>query len=295
MNIFRYLSILLLSLSLLSLGSLAQNSPQNGEKPPSPPPDPDTVAMVNGQKITKQELIQALIRTYGRQMLDRLVDQAIIEQAAKKQGIEITPKDLEEEYEVYKRSAPSPEFFANYEKQVGKETILQNLRVRIVYRKIGEKLVTITDADLEEVKASHILVRINNNNEAEARAKVEQILKEVKAPGANFADLAKKYSDDPGTAQNGGDLGFFGKGQMVKEFEEAVFNAKVGDIVGPVKTSFGFHIIKVEDRRSADKLDPITKLQRRERIIFNKAMDPIRQWIETQRKEAKVEKFQLLP
>lgn len=295
MNIFRYLSILLLSLSLLSLGALAQNSPQNGEKPPSPPPDPDTVAMVNGQKITKQELIQALIRTYGRQMLDRLVDQAIIEQAAKKQGIEITPKDLEEEYEVYKRSAPSPEFFANYEKQVGKETILQNLRVRIVYRKIGEKLVTITDADLEEVKASHILVRINNNNEAEARAKVEQILKEVKAPGANFADLAKKYSDDPGTAQNGGDLGFFGKGQMVKEFEEAVFNAKVGDIVGPVKTSFGFHIIKVEDRRSADKLDPITKLQRRERIIFNKAMDPIRQWIETQRKEAKVEKFQLLP
>ncbi len=295
MKSFRYLSLLLLSLSLTSLGALAQNPSQTGEKPPSPPPDPDTVAIVNGQKITKQELIQALIRTYGRQMLDRLVDQAIIEQAAKKQGIEITPKDLEEEYEAYKRSAPSPEFFADYEKQVGKETILQNLRVRIIYRKIGEKLVSITDADLEEVKASHILIRINNNNEAEARAKAEQILKEAKAPGTNFADLAKKYSDDPGTAQNGGDLGFFGKGQMVKEFEEAAFNAKVGDIVGPVKTSFGFHIIKVEDRRSADKLDPITKLQRRERIIFNRAMDPIRQWIENQRKEAKVEKFQLLP
>jgi peptidyl-prolyl cis-trans isomerase D len=77
----------------------------------------------------------------------------------------------------------------------------------------------------------------------------EQILQDAKS-GQDFAELASLYSEDPGSAQKGGDLGFFGKGTMVKPFEEAAFAAKVGEIVGPVKTQFGLHIIKVEDRKT---------------------------------------------
>ena len=70
--------------------------------------------------------------------------------------------------------------------------------------------------------------------------------------GADFAELAEIYSDDPGSAAKGGDLGFFSRGSMVKPFEEAAFSAKIGDIVGPVQTNFGLHIIKIEDKKIED-------------------------------------------
>ena len=87
------------------------------------------------------------------------------------------------------------------------------------------------------VKASHILVK----TEAEAK----EIMQKIKA-GDDFAKLAKLYSQCP-SGNAGGDLGYFGKGQMVKPFEEACFKANAGDVVGPVKTQFGWHIIKVTD------------------------------------------------
>ncbi len=78
-----------------------------------------------------------------------------------------------------------------------------------------------------------------------------QLIAQLKA-GEDFAELVELYSDDPGTKDKGGDLGYFGKGAMVSEFETAAFSAKVGDIVGPVKSRFGLHIIKVEDKRVQD-------------------------------------------
>lgn len=87
----------------------------------------------------------------------------------------------------------------------------------------------------QKVKASHILVK----TEKEAKETLEKI-----NSGGNFEDLAKKHSACP-SGKKGGDLGWFGKGMMVKEFEDASFKAKDGDVVGPVKTQFGYHIIKV--------------------------------------------------
>lgn len=105
----------------------------------------------------------------------------------------------------------------------------------------------------EQVKARHILIKTSENASAEedtkAKAKSEKILKEVKAPGADFAELAKKYSEDPGSAQSGGDLGFFSRGQMVPQFENAAFNLKPGDISDLVKSRFGYHIINVEEKK----------------------------------------------
>jgi peptidyl-prolyl cis-trans isomerase D len=97
------------------------------------------------------------------------------------------------------------------------------------------------------VKASHILIPFGANKDS-AKAEAQKIFAETKT--GDFAQLALKYSSDKGSAQNGGDVGFFGKGMMVKEFEEAAFAAKTGSIVGPVESQFGYHIIKVTDKQS---------------------------------------------
>jgi peptidyl-prolyl cis-trans isomerase D len=102
-----------------------------------------------------------------------------------------------------------------------------------------------------QVKASHILLALKPGmNKDSLKAAAMSILAETKAAGADFAALAKKYSQDPGSAQRGGELGFFGKKMMVPAFEEAAFGADPGSVVGPVETQFGFHIIKVAEKKS---------------------------------------------
>jgi peptidyl-prolyl cis-trans isomerase D len=101
----------------------------------------------------------------------------------------------------------------------------------------------------EERRASHILIAVKTEaSDAErksAEAKAQAIAAEVRRKPASFADVAKKESQDPGSAAQGGDLGFFGRGAMVKPFEEAAFGAKKDEIVGPVKSDFGYHVIRV--------------------------------------------------
>jgi peptidyl-prolyl cis-trans isomerase D len=103
----------------------------------------------------------------------------------------------------------------------------------------------------EQRRASHILISVTDNTDDSqwktAKEKVDSVLSKVKANPKNFSALAKEFSNDPGSAENGGDLGMFEKGFMVKEFEDAAFGAKVGEIVGPVKTEYGYHIIRVDE------------------------------------------------
>ena len=102
----------------------------------------------------------------------------------------------------------------------------------------------------EQVKASHILLKTDGKDEAAVRKEAEGILAQVKA-GGDFAALAKKYSEDEGSKANGGDLDYFGRGRMVPEFENAAFTMQPGQISDLVKSQFGFHIIKVIDKRPA--------------------------------------------
>jgi peptidyl-prolyl cis-trans isomerase D len=102
----------------------------------------------------------------------------------------------------------------------------------------------------EQIRASHILLKTEGKNDADVRAKAEGILKEVKA-GGDFAALAKKYSEDDSNASQGGDLDYFSRGRMVPEFEAAAFALAPGQVSDLVKTQFGYHIIKLTDRKPA--------------------------------------------
>lgn len=104
----------------------------------------------------------------------------------------------------------------------------------------------------EERRASHILIAVNNEKtDADAKKEADEIYKQLQADPSKFAQLAKSKSADPGSARQGGDLGFFQKGMMVPEFDNAVFSGKKGDLIAPVKTQFGYHIIKIVDVKPA--------------------------------------------
>ena len=102
----------------------------------------------------------------------------------------------------------------------------------------------------EQVRASHILLKTEGKDDAAVKAKAEELLKQARS-GADFAELAKKNSEDEASAKNGGDLDYFGKGRMVPEFDAAVFAMQPGQISDLVKTQYGYHIIKLVDKKPA--------------------------------------------
>lgn len=126
------------------------------------------------------------------------------------------------------------------------------------------KILEVRPAEETVVNARHILIRAEEGDEdarAEARQRIQDIQEQLRG-GADFAALARQYSDDPGSGQRGGDLGWFGPGRMVEPFEDAAFSANIGEIVGPVETRFGYHLIQVQDRadqevKVADFAEPL--------------------------------------
>jgi len=131
-------------------------------------------------------------------------------------------------------------------------------------------------AQEEEVRAQHILLQVKPGSSEEdtkkVLAKIEALQK--KAATTDFGTLAAQNSEDPGSKSKSGDLGFFGRGKMVKEFEEAAFNAPVGKVVGPVKTPFGYHLIRVTEKKPAhvpdfekQKLEVAQKLLTEEKVM----------------------------
>jgi peptidyl-prolyl cis-trans isomerase D len=103
----------------------------------------------------------------------------------------------------------------------------------------------------EERRASHILIAFGDDDKEKARVRAEEVLAEVRKAPSRFADLAKRHSQDPGSAEKGGDLGFFARGIMAKSFDDAVFAQKEGEISDVVETNYGYHIIKVTGTREA--------------------------------------------
>jgi parvulin-like peptidyl-prolyl isomerase len=132
----------------------------------------------------------------------------------------------------------------------------------------------------EEVRVRHILVK--------DKAKAEELLAQLKG-GANFEGLAKQHSEDPGSGAEGGDLGFFGKGRMVPEFEEAAFKLKPGELSGLVQTQFGYHILQGVEHRDARRV-PLAeaKDEIKTKLGEERKDAALTAWLAEQKKAAKV-------
>jgi peptidyl-prolyl cis-trans isomerase D len=186
---------------------------------------------------------------------------AVITQADILKGLHPTDEELKAFYErnkaTYNNSIP--------EKRQIKYVVVDSAKIATATNVTDQDLQAYYDQHRDEyrvpeqVKVSHILIKTplpasgakeDEKAIADARAKAEGVLKELKA-GGDFAKLAEKYSDDPGSAKSGGDLGWIGRGRTVPEFEKAAFSLGKGQTSDLVKSSYGFHIIRVEDKQEA--------------------------------------------
>ena len=168
------------------------------------------------------------------------------------------------------------ELFAAFDKDKERYRIGEKRRIKYAILNVDQvrQTITVPEAEIEafykqnlsqyqtpaQVRASHILFKLDGKDEKAVQAQAEEVLKMAKAPNADFPALAKKYSEDESNSSNGGDLDYFGRGRMVAEFEQAAFAMKNGEISNLVKTSFGFHIIKVVDNKP-DSTRPLAEVR----------------------------------
>ncbi|SEM52489.1 foldase protein PrsA [Mesobacillus persicus] len=253
----------------------------------------ETIASIDGEKITKDELYDVLVGQYGATELSALIDNKIIEMEADKEKITVSDKEIDEEYNSYVDSYGGEEALSAALKQSGvsegdlKLEIENYLKLeKLLEPRIeitGEELQTYFDEnkesfdELEQVEASHILVE----DEATATEVAEKL-----AAGGDFAELAAEYSTDTANAASGGDLGYFGNGDMVEEFENTAFSMEVGAISDPVKTEYGFHIIKVTDKKEAKEAVFEEHKEKINEILFNeKIQSEYTTWLAEKKEE----------
>jgi peptidyl-prolyl cis-trans isomerase C len=278
------------------------------------------VAKVNGTKITEDEItketerltmqmggqanpqqMEAMKGALRKQAIESMISRALLEQAAKKEGIKASKEDVAARMADIKKNFASEQEFTDRIKSMGmtpedvQREIESGLSFEALLAKHTSDVKTPTEADLrsfydsnrsefqqpERVKASHILVTVAKDDteaqKAEKLAKITKIRNDLKG-GADFAQTATQYSDCP-SKEKGGDLGYFGKGQMVPPFENAAFALKMGDLSDIVQTDFGYHIIKVTDRQEARD------------IPFEEAKQDIASYLDNQGKQAAVSTY----
>ncbi|MGN7387552.1 peptidylprolyl isomerase [Sporosarcina sp. SAFN-015] len=207
--------------------------------------DDEIIATTKVGNITKEDLYEEMKDAIGVQVVENLLLQQALETEYK-----ISDKELNEEIKAQKE--PFGENFEMYLQQQGitEKFFEKNVKSQMLQKKMIESL-KVSDEDIAkgveraktEIHARHILVKDEKT--------AKEVLTKLK-DGGDFAKLAKEYSTEPVAQETGGDLGWFGPGKMVQEFEDAAYALKKGEISEPVKTSFGYHIIELLDTRKAE-------------------------------------------
>jgi parvulin-like peptidyl-prolyl isomerase len=243
-------------------------------------------------------------------IVDQMVAQRLIMQEARKRHLTATDQEVEAQLaEIVKRFPGKAEFEQALQRNNLTLAGLRDLlRVQLTQRRVAEAVaqVTVTDDEVRrqfdsnrrlydrpaQIRVSHILVRVaDKNQEAVAQAKVKVVQARL-ADGAAFEDLARQYSEDPGSAPQGGDLGYVSRGTLVKEFEDAAWALKPGQVSGPVRTQYGLHIIKVTDVRPAQAADfARVKEQIRQELLASKREKAFEAWLARVRQGAAIEQF----
>jgi len=219
-----------------------------------------------------------------REILDRLVDERLIIQQAAELKLTVSSEDIDRSIEQIKREnggltdaqlsaelVKAGQTMASYRQEIKK----QIMRYRVLNIAVGSK-VTVSDADVQsyydghmksgdhvQVRASHIFVAITDGADAvtlKAKEKFAHDLLDRAKAGEDFAKLAKEFSQDPNTRDEGGDLGYFGRDMLPKPIEEMVFAMKIGEVRGPVRAASGFHVIKLVDRK-VKEVKPLAEMR----------------------------------
>ena len=240
---------------------------------------------------------------FKEMILDQMIYTEVIYEAAKKENLLPTEEEVNKSIEEFNTSIKDNDAYKkqlkelgiddnflkyqfernlasdNYKEKFNKDNSVTNDEMKKYYDENKD------DFYIDQVEASHILIKtiddedkkLSDEKKAEAKKKAEEVLAKAKA-GEDFSELAKEYSQDTVSAKNGGDLGFFKKGEMVKPFEEAAFSMKVGEISDLVESDFGYHIIKVTDKEDRQK-------------TFDEVKETIRKTLQDEKCDAQVEKL----
>ncbi len=294
------------------------------------PAAPKTAAVVNGIEIpTKildtevgleqqkmlysgQQIGASQMPTFKKAILEKLIDRELLFQASEKEGIKVDDSKLEEQITQIKKQFPDEKTMEKSLADKGitmdeiRDQIKKSMAVESLIRTKFEKDVVVPESKADEfykknaekfkkpetVKASHILAKCEKGDDAGCKKSEEKIkdLRKKISGGADFAALAKANSDCP-SKEKGGDLGEFTRGQMVKPFETAAFSMKNGELSQPVKTDFGWHLIKVTGKNPAGQIpyaqvkDQIIKMLKNKEVAAK-----IRAYLEDMKKTAKIQR-----
>lgn len=316
--------VVLTALALVSVASMLAAAEKGVSK--------DDVALVNGSAITRAELDRLMASAQGRlsragkglsgsqltemkkQALESLIDRELLYQESQRQGIKVDEAVINEEIDALKKRFPSE---AEMKKSLARmklsETAMRSQFTQeraiqqLIDKEFGQK-VTVADKDIkayydkspdffkqpEQVQARHILIKVDAQADQTARAEARKKLENVQQKlhkGGDFAALAKEFSQCPSSA-DGGNLGSFKRGQMVKPFEEAAFALKPGEVSDIVETKFGYHLIEVTDKQPEttisyeDVKDRLKQYLRQEEI-----QKEVRLYVEKLKEKAEVERF----
>jgi peptidyl-prolyl cis-trans isomerase C len=292
----------------------------------------DKVALVNGSVIPRKDLdrevnrVQQELASMGRpasdaqlsaikkEMLENLISLELLYQASQKKGIKVEEAAIDEKWGGLKKRFPGEAEFKNMlsKLNLSEADVRSHLRRGVAVEQFVDQefyqKATVSEKEIkdyydthpdrfkkpEQVQASHILIEIDPQasaaQKAEAHKKLEKIQKKV-GKGEDFAALAKEHSQCPSSAE-GGNLGYFQRGQMVKPFEEAAFALEPGKVSDIVETRFGYHLIKVTDKKPETTLAyKNVKDGLEEHLKEDKVRQEVRTYVEKLKEEAKVERF----
>ena len=292
----------------------------------------DQIAVVNGVKISStqfqreldfyisqasqrgQQIPEFMLPKLKNDILNNLIDRELLYQESQKMKITVDSNAVADQMATIKQRFQSPaEFEAAIKELNVSETDIQSqisrdLAIReLIDKQVAQKVV-VTEEETkayydanpdqfkqpEQVKARHILIKVDPNASETQKAEARQEIKEIQQKlqnGDDFAGLAKEYSQGPSSVK-GGDLGFFRRGQMVKPFEDAAFALKPNGISDIVETQFGYHLIKVEEKKPETTLVFTDIKDRLNQHLKEKKIDKeAKEYIEELKKDAKIEKY----
>ena len=249
-----------------------------------------------------------------QQILPQLVSVEIAKAYAQEQNITVSDEEVDRELAKLKeqigdQARSSGQDLSNQEayeqalkqNNITEDQVRQDIRENLPVEKVQERVAGDAEPSEEEIQTYY-----EKNKEAQfttpaqrcvrhilfnkdQKEKAEEVRKQLE-DGGDFAKLAKENSQDPGSAAQGGDLGCLGKGETVPEFEQAVFGAEQGEIVGPVQTEFGYHVIRVTDIKPA-QTRPLKEVesQIRSQLAAEKQSEEFSEWVKEQKKKRDVE------